>query len=73
MNPKFNVDFRWVWVYKTSDYSYQLLFTNFEGGGYMMKKSVALIGIIGLVLCFSIMMTAGCAKKSVVKEQLCYG
>jgi len=34
-----------------------------------MKKSVALIGIIGLVLCFSIMMTAGCAKKSVVKEQ----
>jgi peptidoglycan-associated lipoprotein len=35
----------------------------------MMKKSLALIGIIGLVLCFSIMMTAGCAKKSVVKEQ----
>jgi len=35
----------------------------------MMKKSVALIGIIGLVLCFSIMITAGCAKKSVVKEQ----
>jgi peptidoglycan-associated lipoprotein len=35
----------------------------------MTKKSVALIGIIGLILCFSIMMTAGCAKKSVVKEQ----
>jgi peptidoglycan-associated lipoprotein len=35
----------------------------------MMKKSVAFIGIIGLVLCFSIMITAGCAKKSVVKEQ----
>lgn len=34
-----------------------------------MKKSIALIGIIGLVLCFSIMITAGCAKKSVVKEQ----
>lgn len=34
-----------------------------------MKKSIAFIGIIGLVLCFSIMMTAGCAKKSVVKEQ----
>ena len=34
-----------------------------------MKKSVAFIGIIGLVLCFSIMITAGCAKKSVVKEQ----
>jgi len=34
-----------------------------------MKKSVALIGIIGLILCFSIMITAGCAKKSVVKEQ----
>jgi hypothetical protein len=25
---KFIIDFRWVWVYKTSDYSYQLLFTN---------------------------------------------
>jgi peptidoglycan-associated lipoprotein len=35
----------------------------------MMKKSIGLIGIIGLVLCFSIMMTIGCAKKSVVKEQ----
>lgn len=34
-----------------------------------MKKRIAFIGIIGLVLCFSIMMTAGCAKKSVVKEQ----
>lgn len=34
-----------------------------------MKKSIALIGIIGLVVCFSIMMTVGCAKKSVVKEQ----
>lgn len=31
-----------------------------------MKKSIALIGIIGLVLCFSIMITTGCAKKSVV-------
>ncbi len=34
-----------------------------------MKKSFVLIGIIGLILCFSIMMTTGCAKKSVVKEQ----
>lgn len=34
-----------------------------------MKKSIVLIGIIGLIFCFSIMMTTGCAKKSVVKEQ----
>jgi peptidoglycan-associated lipoprotein len=36
---------------------------------YMVKKSIALTGIIGLVLCFSIMIMAGCAKKSVVREQ----
>ena len=34
-----------------------------------MRKSFAIIGMVGLVLCFSIMVMTGCAKKSVVKEQ----
>ncbi len=34
-----------------------------------MKRSLMIPGIIGLVLCFSMMVTTGCAKKSTVKEQ----
>jgi peptidoglycan-associated lipoprotein len=34
-----------------------------------MKKSLAILGIIGLIVCFSIMVMTGCAKKSAVKEQ----
>ena len=34
-----------------------------------MKKSLAILGIIGLIVCFSIMVVTGCAKKSAVKEQ----
>lgn len=34
-----------------------------------MKKSLAILGIIGLIVCFSVMVMTGCAKKSAVKEQ----
>jgi len=34
-----------------------------------MKKSLVILGIIGLIVCFSILVVAGCAKKSAVKEQ----
>jgi peptidoglycan-associated lipoprotein len=34
-----------------------------------MKRSLAIIGIIGLIVCFSVMAMTGCAKKSGVKEQ----
>jgi peptidoglycan-associated lipoprotein len=34
-----------------------------------MKRSLAIIGIIGLIVCLSIMVVTGCAKKSAVKEQ----
>jgi peptidoglycan-associated lipoprotein len=34
-----------------------------------MKKSLAIIGIIGLIVCLSIMVMTGCAKKSAVKDQ----
>ncbi len=34
-----------------------------------MKKSLAIIGIIGLIVCVSFMVMTGCAKKSAVKEQ----
>lgn len=34
-----------------------------------MKKSLAMLGIIGLIVCISFMVMTGCAKKSAVKEQ----
>ena len=34
-----------------------------------MKRSVAILGIIGLIVCLSIMVMSGCAKKTAVKEQ----
>ncbi len=34
-----------------------------------MKRSLLILGIIGLVVCFSVMAMTGCAKKSAVKEQ----
>ena len=34
-----------------------------------MKRSLAIIGIIGLIVCLSVMVMTGCAKKSAVKEQ----
>jgi peptidoglycan-associated lipoprotein len=34
-----------------------------------MEKSHAILGIIGLIVCFSIMVMTGCAKKSAIKEQ----
>jgi peptidoglycan-associated lipoprotein len=34
-----------------------------------MKKSLAILGIIGLIVCFSFTIMTGCAKKSSVKEQ----
>jgi peptidoglycan-associated lipoprotein len=34
-----------------------------------MKRSLAIIGIIGLIVCFSMMVMTGCAKKSAVKDQ----
>ena len=34
-----------------------------------MKKSLAILGIIGLIVCFSLTVMTGCAKKSAVKEQ----
>ena len=34
-----------------------------------MKRSLAIIGIIGLIVCLSVMFMTGCAKKSVVKDQ----
>ncbi|MGA2330473.1 MAG: peptidoglycan-associated lipoprotein Pal [Syntrophales bacterium] len=34
-----------------------------------MKRSLAIIGIIGLIVCLSIMVMTGCAKKSAVKDQ----
>ncbi|HUH66841.1 MAG TPA: peptidoglycan-associated lipoprotein Pal [Syntrophales bacterium] len=34
-----------------------------------MKKSLVILGIIGLIVCLSIAMTTGCAKKTGVKEQ----
>ncbi len=34
-----------------------------------MKRSLAIIGIIGLIVCFSVMVMTGCAKKTGVKEQ----
>jgi peptidoglycan-associated lipoprotein len=34
-----------------------------------MKRNFEIIGIIGLVLCLSIMFLTGCAKKAIVKEQ----
>jgi peptidoglycan-associated lipoprotein len=34
-----------------------------------MKRSLAIIGIIGLIVCLSLMVMTGCAKKSAVKDQ----
>lgn len=34
-----------------------------------MKKRLAILGIIGLIVCVSFMVMIGCAKKSAVKEQ----
>ncbi|HEX7534264.1 MAG TPA: peptidoglycan-associated lipoprotein Pal [Syntrophales bacterium] len=34
-----------------------------------MKRSLAIIGIIGLIVCLSMMVMTGCAKKSAVKDQ----
>ena len=34
-----------------------------------MKKSIAILGIIGLIVCILFMVMTGCAKKSAVKEQ----
>ena len=34
-----------------------------------MRKKIKILGMVGLVLFFSIMVMTGCAKKSVVKEQ----
>jgi peptidoglycan-associated lipoprotein len=34
-----------------------------------MKKSLAILGIIGLIVCLSFTVMTGCAKKSAVKEQ----
>ena len=34
-----------------------------------MKRSLVILGIIGLIVCFSVMVMTGCAKKSVVKDQ----
>jgi len=34
-----------------------------------MKKRLALAGIIGLIVCFSVVSMTGCAKKTVVKEE----
>jgi len=34
-----------------------------------MKRNFEIIGVIGLVLCFSIMFMTGCTQKSIVKEQ----
>jgi len=34
-----------------------------------MKKSLAMLGIIGLIVCVSFIVMTGCAKKSAVKEQ----
>jgi len=34
-----------------------------------MKRSIAILGIIGLIVCLSFMVMTGCAKKSAVKEQ----
>ncbi|MGD1152098.1 MAG: peptidoglycan-associated lipoprotein Pal [Syntrophales bacterium] len=34
-----------------------------------MKRSLAILGIIGLIVCLSFMVMTGCAKKSAVKEQ----
>jgi hypothetical protein len=34
-----------------------------------MKRNLAIIGIIGLIVCLSIMVMTGCAKKSAVKDQ----
>jgi peptidoglycan-associated lipoprotein len=47
--------------------------TNFfkptKRGENTMKKSLAILGIIGLIVCLSFMVMTGCAKKSAVKEQ----
>jgi len=34
-----------------------------------MKRSLVMLGIIGLIVCFSVMVMTGCAKKSAVKDQ----
>ncbi len=34
-----------------------------------MKRSLAILGIIGLIVCLSFMVMTGCAKKSAVKDQ----
>jgi peptidoglycan-associated lipoprotein len=34
-----------------------------------MKRSLVILGIIGLIVCFSVMVMTGCAKKSAVKDQ----
>lgn len=34
-----------------------------------MKRHLTLIGIIGLIACFSVLLMMGCAKKAVVKEE----
>jgi peptidoglycan-associated lipoprotein len=34
-----------------------------------MKRKLALAGIIGLIVCFSVVSMTGCAKKTVVKEE----
>jgi peptidoglycan-associated lipoprotein len=47
--------------------------TNFrrptKTGDNAMKRSLAILGIIGLIVCLSFMVMTGCAKKSAVKEQ----
>jgi peptidoglycan-associated lipoprotein len=44
-------------------------FQPIEKGDSIMKRNFKILGIIGLVLCLSIMFMTGCAKKSLVKEQ----
>jgi peptidoglycan-associated lipoprotein len=40
-----------------------------KGGGNAMKRNFTVIGIIGLVICLSMLVMAGCAKKQAVKDQ----
>ena len=43
--------------------------TTKKRGENIMKKRLAILGIIGLIVCVSFMVMIGCAKKSAVKEQ----
>jgi peptidoglycan-associated lipoprotein len=51
----------------------KLPITNFrkptKKGENTMKRSLAILGIIGLIVCLSFMVMTGCAKKSAVKDQ----